>query len=284
MLLKLKNTTKVWFLIFSISFFLIVAGHQSAGRDGLLWAFAISVIVFNLLYFYSVELVSQYFKAEPIEGQDPWRVLLMTQELARKSNIPFPDVKLIPSPALQAFSVGRNEQHSQIYLTTGLVETLETDELRAVIAHQVCAIQRNDSTAYATLSTIISALLYVPHQFDRALCWSLGINFAPEKNKGRILSKVVTPVIFLLSRFVQSKASLHHLDEEAAELIGNPLSVAKAIWRIGCYTETLPYPAAPAVSSLFFVNPLAHKNWTRSFANHPSPEQRIRHLLGYYPI
>ena len=55
----------------------------------------------------------------------------VVRELAIAANIPMPAVYTIDDTAPNAFATGRNPEHASIAVTTGLLDVLNREELRA---------------------------------------------------------------------------------------------------------------------------------------------------------
>jgi heat shock protein HtpX len=70
----------------------------------------------------------------------------------------------------------------------------------------------------------------------------------------------------------------------AARLIGQPQSLAHALWKLHSFAgaEIFDIPASNAL--LFVVNPMPPKTFEKHFNVHPPVEKRIEKLVGYFPI
>jgi len=61
----------------------------------------------------------------------------MTQELAQHAGIPMPKLYLIQGDQPNAFTTGRNPEHTAVAVTEGIQRLLTPDELRGVIGHEL---------------------------------------------------------------------------------------------------------------------------------------------------
>jgi len=83
-----------------------------------------------------------------------------------------PSYSVIPDAAPLAFTLGLKSP--RIFVSTGALETLSEDELRAVLTHERCHVDAKDPLRKLILAALRSALRYVPgaaRLIDGYLCW-----------------------------------------------------------------------------------------------------------------
>src|SRR5690606_11449170 len=110
---------------------IIVSSYWAWGRPGLLWGFILSLVVHWLTFFYADERLLGLFRAERLEGQDPWNILARLNQLSRKARIPTPRVYMTNHDTMNAYSVARNHKRSAIILSKALTKNLSEEELTA---------------------------------------------------------------------------------------------------------------------------------------------------------
>src|SRR5205807_3449825 len=79
-------------------------------------------------------------------------------ELAARAGLPMPRVYIADNPQPNAFATGRNPEHAAVCVTTGLLETLDRDELAGVIAHELGHVKNRDTLTMTITATIAGAV------------------------------------------------------------------------------------------------------------------------------
>lgn len=275
----LRNSTKVWLFICGTCFTLLAIGYGIGDRWGLLTGLLLSV-GFNFLIFYSGEnQILDIFKARPFSGQDPWGVNDILKEFAERLQIPSPHFYLIKDNSRNAFSLGFSEEKQIICLTEGLLKSYSRDEIRAVLAHQVCQIVAMNSFTFG----VSSVLAYSIFRFAQFLDQLYPVNLFTDKQHQPFLN-LLSPIGWLIVRGVVNEKSFLENDFLAAELTQNRNQIGEALWRLHSNAVTLPMTVPPGLSHLFIVNPEGYKQKNPFLKMHPKIETRLKALLGYYPI
>lgn len=81
------------------------------------------------------------------------------KRLAQQADMSVPAVALSPSGAPNAFTVGRRPFGATVVVTEGLLETLDDDELDAILAHELAHIKNHD-VSVMTLASIVPRVTY----------------------------------------------------------------------------------------------------------------------------
>jgi Zn-dependent protease with chaperone function len=131
---------------------------------------------------------------------EPTRDLVQTVErLAKSAEIECPDVSLVDSGSPSAFTV-RSRGKYTIAVSIGLLESFESSEVEACIAHEICHIKNRDF-ALRTIVTIVRVALFA-----------------------RVLS------YFVESAFYRTRELL--ADRTAALLVGGPEALVSALTKL----------------------------------------------------
>lgn len=81
--------------------------------------------------------------------------------LASKAKITMPRLRIELSSERNAFVVGHSAQNATLYITSGLLEYLNPNQLRAVIAHELAHIKQNDVIKLTVTQGAITGLVLV---------------------------------------------------------------------------------------------------------------------------
>ena len=79
----------------------------------------------------------------PRNQAEAWLVQEVAQ-LSQRAGIKMPDVGIFPSYQSNAFATGWNKNDALVSVSTGLLERMNKDELRAVLAHEIGHVANGD--------------------------------------------------------------------------------------------------------------------------------------------
>ena len=249
---------------------------------GLLFAVGLNFAV----YFFSAKMALAMSRARPATEQDLPKVYGMIRRLAAASDMPMPSIHLIDSPQPNAFATGRNPKHAAVAVTTGILQIMRDDELEGVLAHELSHV-RNRDILISSIAAMLAAALSI---FARIAFWFGGGRDDRNNPVGLVIAiaaMILAPVAGIVIRMAISRAREYQADRSGAEMTGQPLSLARALDKIGAASGRIPMNVNPAVSQLFIADPL--KAFGRRgrgagglFSTHPPIEERIRRLESMY--
>src|SRR5512142_1571387 len=124
---------------------LLAIGGQLVGGNGGMLAFGFIGLVFNFLsYWFSDKIALMANRARPVAREQLPQVYDIVERLIRKAGLPMPRIYVIPSMTPNAFATGRNPQHAAVAVTQGILQVLDWDELRGVLAHEISHVGHRD--------------------------------------------------------------------------------------------------------------------------------------------
>jgi heat shock protein HtpX len=154
----------------------------------LIWAFVLAGIFILIEYLIGPAIVRastrlRYLKA----GENPWLESTVS-DLAQKSGIPTPKLAIVPNPTPNAFVFGRTSRDATLAIHEGLLKTLNEDEVRGVIGHELGHVRHKDFLVMTALSAVpLLAYLIARGTFEAA--WLSGRTVRKkEGGKLRLLS------------------------------------------------------------------------------------------------
>ena len=235
---------------------------------------------FALLQFlYSDRLALRGMGAREVEPAEYPRLHGMVDRLAQQSDLPKPTVAVADSETPNAFAAGRSQGSATVCVTTGLLETLEEEELEGVLAHELAHVKNRD----VMVMTVASFLSTIAFLFVR---W--GWLFGGRRGGGRggigvagaiVVSLVVWVVSFLLIRAL-SRYREYAADRGGALITGNPAALASALASIDAEMAATPSEdlREQAEMNAFFIIPIEKGFIGRIARTHPPTEKRIENL------
>ncbi len=276
----MDNVLKTALLLGLLSVILVSLGGLFGGRDGLLFAFVFSLIMNVGAYFYSDKLALSMSRARPLEKGELPVVQIVVAELAEKMNMPMPKLYVTPDRQANAFATGRDPQHASVAVTSGIVELLNKDELRGVLAHELAHVKNRDILVATIAAVLASTISYMANM----AMWSGMGRSNDDEDRGSgvlgLLAIIFVPIAASLIQLAISRQREFGADESGAKTIGNGEPLAKALIAISQSTTRHPMRTNPALSSLYIENPLGKlgSGMLQLFSTHPPVEERVKRL------
>jgi heat shock protein HtpX len=165
-----ENFVSLWKLRFSLIgtlaliiglstlFFTIIMAL--AGVNMLLLPFI--VVIFNIVqWLIAPYLIDAMYQVKEVKPQDDPALHSMVERLSKKSRIKTPKLMKAKMPIPNAFAYGSPIAGSKVAVTTGLLETLETEEVEAVIGHELGHLKHRDVQVMMFVSILPAIFYYI---------------------------------------------------------------------------------------------------------------------------
>ena len=278
----MSNVFKTGFLLAVLTMMLVLLGGAFGGRQGMLIAFVIALLMNFFSYWFSDKMVLAAYGAQPIEEAGAPRLYAIVHRLVTRAGIPMPRVYLIPSETPNAFATGRNPEHAAVAVTEGIMRILDEEELEGVLAHELSHVKNRDVLISTIAATLAGAITYLAHMAQYAAMFG-GRRDDDEEGGSNpiaaILLAILAPIAALLVQMAVSRAREFQADATGAQVAGKSWGLAKALEKLQMANEAAPMAqATPATAHLFIVNPLSGQTLMRLFSTHPPLEERIARL------
>lgn len=276
----MSNIFKTALLLGVLTALLVLIGGALGGKQGMLVAFVLALVMNFFSYWFSDKLVLAMYGARPIEEAEAPGLYRIVRTLATRAGIPMPPIYLIPSETPNAFATGRNPQHAAVAVTEGIMRILDEQELEGVLAHELSHVKNRDVLIATIAATLAGAITYLAHMAQWAAIF--GSRRDDEEGGGSglgaLLMAILAPIAALLIQLAVSRAREYQADASGAKLAGQPRGLANALEKLNTASQLMPMEASPATAHLFIVNPLAGSSWLTLFSTHPPIEERIARL------
>ncbi|RAZ61318.1 zinc metalloprotease HtpX [Campylobacter hyointestinalis] len=267
-----KTTT---FMVILMLLFVSV-GFYIGGTNGMIMAFLIALAMNFFSYFYSDKLILKHFNAMPVSQNS--QIYLLVKELTSRANLPMPKVYIIDDNAPNAFATGRNHENAAVALTSGLINLMNENEIKAVVAHELGHIKHYDILTGSIAAVFAGAL-------------SLISNFAQLgtiKNENRpnmittIALAVIMPLVASIIQMSISRSREYEADRFSAITTQNPQWLIDALSKLENYSQNhaVLKNADPQTAHMFIINPFGNvkSNLSNLFRTHPTTSDRIQKL------
>jgi len=225
-------------------------------------------------YFYSHKMVLRAHKAEVIDEQENPRLYNIVKEVAYEADIKMPKVAIVPTDTPNAFATGRNEDNAVVAATRGILRTLDDEELKGVISHEIAHIKDRDMLVMSIAATLAGAITIMAR-----LVWFQMIFSRRRIHPVLLLAMIFAPIGALIIRLAISRKREFMADEEGAKICKNPNALASALEKLHMENERNPIKNnSTTTASLFIVNPFKKSTFVKLFSTHPPVEERVKRL------
>lgn len=276
------NHLKTFVLLAALTALFIGVGYLVGGAAGMLIALVIAVGMNAFAYWNADKLVLSHYGAQPVGATHPNAVVRNyvadTLALAERAGMPAPKIYIMDNPQPNAFATGRDPHNAAVAATTGLLQMLDRDEIRGVMAHELAHVQNRDTLTMTVTATIAGAI---------AMLANFAFFLGPRDANGNsnpiagILIMLLAPLAASLVQMAISRSREYEADRLGAAIAGDPRALARALEKMERFARGELNVAAeqnPATAHLFIINPLAGKGADNLFSTHPNTRNRIAKL------
>src|SRR6266508_368104 len=138
-----KNNAKTFILLAALGGLLMGIG-SFWGQGGLLIGLAIALVIVGGSYWFSDKIAVAAARAKPVTEQQALGLYRIVRDLTERAGMPMPKLYLSPAAQPNAFATGRNPHHAAVAVTEGILQALDEDELRGVLAHELSHVRNRD--------------------------------------------------------------------------------------------------------------------------------------------
>ncbi len=256
----------------------------------ILWMFGVStpfLILFAgfmlfVQYFFSDKIALLASGAKIVSEEEMPELHEIVSNLASKAKIPKPKVAIIETPIPNAFATGRSPSHSTVAVTTGLLKTLNWDEIEAVLGHEISHIKHRD-VAVITIASFIATLAWFVMRWAMFMgMW--GSYDRDNDNLAPLVLFAISSLIWLISFLLIRALSRYRefaADMGSAILTRKPEKLISALLKISGKMDYIPPEEKKRVEGMnaFFIIPAISGETIMSlFSTHPPIEKRIEKL------
>ena len=287
-----RNKRASWLLILGLVAILMLLGFvmglalfgSETAAFGVLGVFGIVAIVWSLIGYYAgSKMVLAVAGAREVSHEQAPQLWNVVEEMAIAGGLPVPRVYVIDDPAPNAFATGRDPRQAAVAVTSGLLATMNRDELQGVVAHELSHV-RNYDIRFMTLVGILVGVI--------ALVCDFFLRFTLFGSRGRrddggggnivflligLALAIIAPLVAMIVQFSVSRQREFLADASGVQLTRNPAGLAAALEKIAADPEPLRRTNR-ATQHLYIANPLKKKKLKETsglFDTHPPIGERI---------
>ncbi|HQB29439.1 MAG TPA: zinc metalloprotease HtpX [Syntrophales bacterium] len=280
------NRLRTVILLGALTGLLMLIGGYFGGRQGVVIAFVIAVVMnFGTYWFSDKVVLAMYRGREVSEAQAP-ELFGIVKSLALRAGLPMPRVYIIPGETPNAFATGRDYDHAVVAVTEGLLRILNREELEGVLAHELTHVKNWDILIGSIAATIGGAVVMLANMAQWAAIFGFGRSDDDEQGGGilgLLAMAILAPIAAMIIQMAISRSREYLADDGGASVSGKPYALASALEKLSRAAKVKPMQANPSTAHMFIVNPLTGRSLANLFSTHPPIEKRIERLRAMRP-
>jgi heat shock protein HtpX len=228
---------------------------------------------------------------------DDRRAVIAVEELSIAAGIRSPEIFIVQDEAPNTFSIGRSPKHASIVVSQGLLESLDGEELKGVIAHEISHIRSYDIRVRTAATALFGSVALLSHWTKAAATkgGAAGLVLRQIRSGKKLLLLVfwaltlaIVPVVAYAVVMLTARHREYLADASAAELTHNPEALIHAMKKIEQSAEQSTVFKG-SIAHLCIIDPLnrslnSEEGWFADlFSTHPPTAKRIFALESMSP-
>lgn len=248
------------------------------GMGGALISLAVSRYMAKMLM--KIQLVDE--RAPDPKLKEYYQIVVT---LARRAQLPMPEVGIYDSPELNAFATGPSKKRSLVAVSSGLLQKMNREEIEGVLGHELSHIGNGDMVTMTLLQGVVNAFVMF---LARVIAYAIAAAMR-EGDRGRggisygiyfLVSFALEIVFMILGSMVVASFSRwreYRADAGGAKLAGRGAMIG-ALSSLQKNYEIEDPRQQPALQNFKISG--HSRGWMRLFASHPPLALRIQRLQG----
>ncbi|MEQ4673801.1 zinc metalloprotease HtpX [Providencia vermicola] len=220
---------------------------------------------------------------ETANSSEEKQLFNIIEELSLSASLGYiPRLYILESDEPNAFAAGWNSRNALVGVTRGLLQTLNRQEVQAVLAHEVGHIIHGDSKLTLYVGILANVILTITNVFSQIFIRTAGRSRNNAANKAQMILLVlnfVLPWITQILYFYLSRTREYMADAAAVDLTSDNQAMISALKKISGKHETHEYDESSTGQAYRKAAYIFNKG-DSVFSTHPSIENRIAVLEG----
>lgn len=200
---------------------------------------ALVVVPFNLIqWLFAPQLINAMYRVKEVKQEDSPELYAKVEHLAVKSGIKKPKLGIANIPIPNAFAYGSPISGNYVAVTKGLLDTLEEEEVEAVVGHEFGHLKHRD-VQIMMLVSFLPALFYFIYQYAMMSAYFGGRN-RREGGGGLMLigiASLLAYFVLALFTFGLSRLREYYADRHSASIVEDgPRKLSEGLAKIASTT------------------------------------------------
>src|SRR5437763_8814605 len=276
----MKNNVKTAVLLAAMGALIMGIG-SFFGQGGLIIGLIFALIFVGGSYWFSDTIAIKAARARPVTEQEMPQYYAVVRELTTKADMPMPKLYVSPEMQPNAFATGRNPNHAAVAVTQGILQVLDWDELRGVLAHEISHVGNRDILISSVAAAVAMMITFVARM---AMWGAMFGGGSRDRDGGNIFGllamMILAPIAAAILQMALSRSREYEADRSGARLIGDGEPLARALQKIESGAKQVPMNVDPAHATAYIINPFSGRKvqFSNLFTSHPPTEDRVARL------
>jgi heat shock protein HtpX len=277
-----KNTIKTYTLLAALGGMLVLVG-SFFGRGGAFIGLMIGLAFVGGSYWFSDKIAIRTARAVPVAEHEMPEYYRIMRELTQAAGMPMPALYITPDMQPNAFATGRNPENAAVAVTQGILNILDWDELKGVLAHEISHIGNRDILIGSVAAAVAMGITFIARMAMWGAMFGGGGNNDNRPNPIALLAfSLLAPLAAMVLQMALSRSREFEADRTGARLLGTGEPLARALAKLEQGARAVPMAVDPVQAGKYIVNPLTGRKvqFANLFTTHPPMEERIARLRG----
>ncbi len=156
----MKNAMKTAALLAGLGALFMGVGVIVGGSTGLLIGLLLGLAFVGGSYWFSDTLAIKAARAVPATREQLPQVYAIVEDLTRRADMPMPRIYVSPEAQPNAFATGRSPDHAAVAVTQGILQVLDAEELRGVLAHELSHVKNRDILIGSVAAAVAMGIIW----------------------------------------------------------------------------------------------------------------------------
>jgi heat shock protein HtpX len=237
-------------LLFGLVYIILTLAGTLLGYGGYQLYAIIGLGVVLLQYLIGPSIVQSVMKVHYVSEAEAPELHRMVTDLAMVAGIHKPKIGISDTSVPNAFAFGRTKKDGRVCVTKGILNTLNKEELKAVLGHELAHIKHSDMA----VTTLASAIPLI--------CYYIALSFffsGDNRNSGGFIIGILAFLAYLLGQLIVlfiSRTREYYADQGSIEFGSQPDKMASALYKLVYGSATASKEEVKEIQGIkaFFLN------------------------------
>src|SRR4051794_28807379 len=244
-----KNTTKTFVLLAFMGGLIMLIG-SFFGQQGLIIGAILAFAMVGGSYWLSDTIAIKAARAVPVSESEMPEYYRIVRELTHDLGMPMPKLYVTPDLQPNAFATGRNPNHAAVAVTQGILQILDWDELRGVLAHEISHVGNRDILIGSVAASVAMGITFMARMaMFGAMFGGGGGGNDRDRNANPIAllaMMILAPLAAMLLQMALTRSREYEADRSGARLLGTGEPLARALEKLEAGVKQIPMDVQPA--------------------------------------